>query len=150
MRIGDYVTVLRDGRKVAEAPVDDISVGWIVQNMVGSEKTYIKKERKIDYSEETVVFAAENLNLPKHGGGWLLEQVSFKLHRGEILGIYGLLGSGRTEIFECIMGLRPEHSGKFSLHQQPMTGGTVSEQLTKDCLSRKPATRWLDSDAKHW
>jgi erythritol transport system ATP-binding protein len=131
MRIGDYVTVLRDGRKVAEAPVDDISVGWIVQNMVGSEKTYIKKERKIDYSEETVVFAAENLNLPKHGGGWLLEQVSFKLHRGEILGIYGLLGSGRTEIFECIMGLRPEHSGKFSLHQQPMTVGTVSEQIDK-------------------
>lgn len=131
MRIGDHVTVLRDGRKVAEAEVKDISVGWIVQNMVGSEKSYTKRDRTIDMSEQNTVFAAKNLFLPKRGGGWLLKDVNFKLHKGEILGIYGLLGSGRTEIFECIMGLRPEHTGEFTLKNENMTIGTISDQIDK-------------------
>jgi len=131
MRIGDYVTVLRDGRKVAEAEVKDISVGWIVRNMVGSDKSYKKKTRQVDLSDENIVFQADNLFLPKRGGGWLLNNVNFNLHGGEILGIYGLLGSGRTEIFECIMGLRPEHSCEFTLNSKKMTVGSVSDQIGK-------------------
>lgn len=131
MRIGDYVTVLRDGRKVAEAKVKDIYVGWLVQNMVGSEKFYKKRTHAIDLSEQNVVFEAKELFLPKRGGGWLLDCVDFNLHRGEILGIYGLLGSGRTEIFECIMGLRPEHYGEFFLRSQKMEVGSVSDQIEK-------------------
>jgi erythritol transport system ATP-binding protein len=131
MRIGDYVTVLRDGRKVAEAEVKDISVGWIVQNMVGSEKSYKKKTRAVDFSDQNIVFQTKDLFLPKRGGGWLLNNVNFNLHRGEILGIYGLLGSGRTEIFECIMGLRPEHTGEFTLQTEKMVIGSISEQIDK-------------------
>jgi len=131
MRIGDYVTVLRDGRKVAQAKVKEISVGWLVQNMVGSEKSYKKTTRTVDLSEQNVVFEARDIFLPKRGGGWLLDSVGFNLHRGEILGIYGLLGSGRTEIFECIMGLRPEHFGNFFLHSQKMAVGSVSDQIEK-------------------
>ncbi len=131
MHIGDYVTVLRDGRKVAEAEVRDVSVGWLVQNMVGSEKSYKKKTRIVNFSEENTIFEAEELFLPKRGGGWLLNNVNFNLHRGEILGIYGLLGSGRTEIFECIMGLRPEHSCAFKLRSQKMEIGSVSDQISK-------------------
>ncbi|MEI8200895.1 MAG: sugar ABC transporter ATP-binding protein [Eubacteriales bacterium] len=131
MRIGDYVTVLRDGRKVAEAQVKDISVAWLVKNMVGSEKSYKKNTRIVDFSDENIVFKAKDLFLPKRGGGWLLNSVNFNLHRGEILGIYGLLGSGRTEIFECIMGLRPEHSCEFELHSKKMEVGSVSDQIDK-------------------
>lgn len=131
MRIGDCVTVLRDGRKVAEAEVKDISISWIVKNMVGSEKLYQKKSRTVDFSDQNIVFEAKELFLPKRGGGWLLNNVSFDLHNGEILGIYGLLGSGRTEIFECIMGLRPEHTGKFFLNGKKMTVDSVSEQIEK-------------------
>jgi len=131
MRIGDYVTVLRDGKKVAEDDVKNISVRWIVQNMVGSDKTYAKKENNIDYSKEEVVLKVENLCLPKRGGGWLLDHVNFELHKGEIVGIYGLLGAGRTEIFECIMGMRPEHTGKFYLHGKEMKTGTISQQIAK-------------------
>jgi erythritol transport system ATP-binding protein len=131
MNIGDYVTVLRDGKKVAEAEVRDVSIGWLVQNMVGSEKTYKKKTRIIDLSDENIIFNAKELFLPKRGGGWLLNNVNFNLHRGEILGIYGLLGSGRTEVFECIMGLRPEHSCAFELNSKKMEVGSVSDQINK-------------------
>ncbi len=131
MRIGDYVTVLRDGKKVAEDEVKNISVSWIVTNMVGSDKSYTQKEKNIDFSKEEVVLKVEDLCLPKRGGGWLLNHVSFELHKGEILGIYGLLGSGRTEIFECIMGLRPEHTGKIYLHGKEIKVGSISEQIQK-------------------
>lgn len=131
MHIGDYVTVLRDGRKVAEAEVRDVSVGWLVQNMVGSEKSYRKKTRTATFNDENIIFKANGLSLPKRGGGWLLNNVNIKLHRGEILGIYGLLGSGRTEVFECIMGLRPEHSCNFELRSRKMEIGSVSDQIGK-------------------
>nr|WP_319489181.1 sugar ABC transporter ATP-binding protein [uncultured Caproiciproducens sp.] len=131
MRIGDYVTILRDGKKVAEDDVKNISVGWIVQNMIGSDKTYTKKQNNTDFSKEETVLKVEDLCLPKRGGGWLLNHVSFALHKGEILGIYGLLGAGRTEIFECIMGMRPEHTGKFYLHGKEMKIGNISEQIAK-------------------
>ncbi len=131
MRIGDYVTVLRDGKLVAEDKVKNVSVSWIVQNMVGSDKSYIKKDKGIDFTKEETVLKVENLCLPKRGGGWLLNNVGFELHKGEILGIYGLLGAGRTEIFECIMGLRPEHTGKFYLYGEEMKIGNISQQIEK-------------------
>lgn len=131
MRIGDYVTILRDGKKVAEDEVKNISVGWIVENMIGSDKTYTKKVNNTDFAKEETVLKVEDLCLPKRGGGWLLNHVSFELHKGEILGIYGLLGAGRTEIFECIMGMRPEHTGKFYLHGEEMKIGNISEQIAK-------------------
>ncbi|MCP1111408.1 sugar ABC transporter ATP-binding protein [Ohessyouella blattaphilus] len=113
MRIGDNVTILRDGKYVARAEVKDIDVPWIVQQMVGEGKSYPKKDREIEWSKREKVLEVKNLTLPKSGGGYLLDNVNFNLKRGEILGIYGLMGAGRTEIFECIMGLRPEHTGEI-------------------------------------
>ena len=131
MQIGDYVTILRDGRKVAEDDVKNISVPWIVEKMVGSEKSYTKRVTDVDFSKNEVVLKVEDLCLPKRGGGWLLNHVNFELHKGEILGIYGLLGAGRTEVFECIMGMRPEHTGKFWLFGKEMKIGSISQQIAK-------------------
>lgn len=131
MRIGDNVTILRDGKFVAKAEVKDIDVPWIVQQMVGEGKSYPKKERRIDWSKREKVLEVQDLCLPKKGGGYLLNHVNFNLKKGEILGIYGLMGAGRTEIFECIMGLRPEHTGKIYLEGQLMKIRGVSEQIQK-------------------
>ena len=57
--------------------------------------------------------------------------MSFELKKGEILGIYGLMGAGRTEVFECIMGLHPEHTGEVVLEGQPMKIRSVSEQIAR-------------------
>lgn len=129
MEIGDHVTILRDGKYVDDAPVKDIDVPWIVQKMTGSNKSYPKKERDIDWDKQEKVLEVKDLCLPKRGGGWLLDHVSFDLKKGEILGIYGLMGAGRTEIFECLMGLRPEHTGEVYLNGEKLEIKNISKQI---------------------
>jgi erythritol transport system ATP-binding protein len=73
----------------------------------------------------------KGLTLPKSGGGYLLKDVSFDLKKGEILGIYGLMGAGRTEIFECIMGLHPECTGDIYLEGEKMEIKSVAGQIKK-------------------
>ena len=126
MEIGDHVTILRDGRYVADADVRDIDVPWIVKQMTGEGKSYPKKDRNIDWERQETVLEVRDLTLPKSGGGYLLH-----LKRGEILGIYGLMGAGRTEVFECIMGLRPEHTGDILLEGKKMEIHSISEQIER-------------------
>jgi erythritol transport system ATP-binding protein len=131
MKIGDHVTIFRDGKFVADADVKNIDVPWIVHQMVGEGKSYPKKERNIDWKKRETVFQVKDLSLRKSGGGFLLKNVSFDLKKGEILGIYGLMGAGRTEIFECIMGLRPEHTGTFVLDDKVLNVKNISEQIDR-------------------
>ncbi|MBE5911262.1 sugar ABC transporter ATP-binding protein [Pseudobutyrivibrio sp.] len=131
MEIGDHVTILRDGKYVADADVKDIELPWIVKNMVGSEKSYHRISRDIDLDSQPEILRIENLCLPKKGGGWLLNNVSFNLREGEILGIYGLLGAGRTEVFECIMGMHPEHTGKMYLRGEEFSPKNIAEQIDR-------------------
>lgn len=131
MNIGDHVTVLRDGKYVDDADVCDIDIPWIVRRMVGEDKGYTKRERNIDWSQQETVLQVENITLPKSGGGYLVDHVSFELKRGEILGVYGLLGSGRTELFECIMGLHPEHTGSVRLNGEELHIQSVADQIEK-------------------
>ena len=131
MQIGDHVTILRDGKYVADADVKDIDVPWIVKQMTVEGKSYPKKDREIDWSKQEKVLEIKNLSLPKSGGGYLLKDVSFELKKGEILGIYGLMGAGRTEVFECIMGLRPEHTGDIFLEGEKMDIKSISGQIEK-------------------
>lgn len=131
MRIGDHVTIFRDGKFVGDADVKDIDIPWIVHQMVGEGKSYPKKERNIDWKNRDSVLQVKDLTLPKSGGGYLLDKVSFDLKRGEILGIYGLMGAGRTEVFECIMGMRPEHSGTVILEDKVLNVNNISEQIKR-------------------
>lgn len=131
MRIGDHVTILRDGKYVADADVSNIDVPWIVQQMTGGEKAYPKKDRDINWEKTEKVLEVKDLCLPKAGGGWLLNHVDFELKKGEILGIYGLMGAGRSEVFECIMGLRPEHTGDVILEGKKMNIKSISGQIDK-------------------
>lgn len=131
MQIGDHVTILRDGKYVADEEVKKISVPWIVKRMVGEEKGYAHRQRGVDWSAAPEALAVRDLTLPKSGGGYLLDHVSFGVKRGEILGIYGLLGAGRTELFECIMGLRPEHTGQVLLNGEEIKVGSVADQIAR-------------------
>ncbi len=129
MEIGDHVTILRDGKYVADADIKDIKLEWIVENMVGKNTQYHRFERSIDIDKAEKVLEVNNLYLPKTGGGWLLDDVSMYLKKGEVLGIYGLLGAGRSELFECLMGMRPEHSGEIIYKGRKMKVGTIADQL---------------------
>lgn len=120
MQIGDYITVLRDGRKVAEAPMKEVDLPWIIERMVGRDTA--ASYRPPQHPVERELMRVEGITLPKYGGGYLLDNVSFSLYEGEVLGIYGLMGAGRTELFECLMGLHPTARGEVWLDGKQLSG----------------------------
>ena len=87
----------------------DISVSRIVEKMVGHSNLTIEKTPYSGEKEE--LMQVQDYCLPKLGGGWTVDHVSFTLHKGEVLGIYGLMGAGRTELVESLMGLHSESTG---------------------------------------
>ncbi len=116
-RIADRVTVLRDGRHVLEAPARDLSVDAMAEAMVGRELSDLFPTRASP--GEDIVLQVEGLTVPG-----LTEDASFTLRRGEVLGFAGLVGAGRTELMEAIVGLRPA-SGRVTVKGQPLPPGSV-------------------------
>jgi erythritol transport system ATP-binding protein len=127
LQIGDYVTVLRDGKKVAEEKAENVNVSWIIEKMVGRNPTsmFSRKER----SWGDVLLKVENITLPRKGGGFVLDHISFELHQGEILGIYGLMGAGRSDLLDCLAGSREYTAGTILLNGEPVTSRTVAERI---------------------
>jgi erythritol transport system ATP-binding protein len=76
-----------------------------------------------------VLLKVEGLTLPRLGGGYVLDHVSFELREGEILGFYGLMGAGRSELVDCLAGARLQTSGKIWLKGAAVTSTTVSERI---------------------
>ncbi len=127
MQIGDYITVLRDGRLRAERPVPAIDLSWIIEEMVGKNPASLFAAHQQALGEE--LLRVEKMTLARVGGGYTVDHVSFALRRGEILGIYGLMGAGRSELLECLAGLRPEASGRVWLEGQEIKAKDVKERI---------------------
>lgn len=129
MQIGDHVTILRDGKYVADEDVNKIDVPWIVHQMTGGAKSYPKRDRHVDWNKVETVLEVKDLCLPKAGGGYLVDRVNFELKKGEVLGIYGLMGAGRSEVFECLMGMHPEHTGEVYMEGKALKIKSISKQI---------------------
>ncbi|THB73063.1 MAG: sugar ABC transporter ATP-binding protein [Desulfobulbaceae bacterium] len=127
VQIGDYITVLRDGDLIEESPMDEVDVSWIISHMVGETN-----ERRIDHSNTSTgeeILSVENLRLGHVNGGFTIDHLSFNLQKGEILGIYGLMGAGRSELFECLMGLQKDIAGNVLIEGKNITHGTVQDHI---------------------
>ncbi len=109
--IGDRVTVLRDGRYVGTHKLSDISKDELIQMMVGRQLTQQYPKRSASMGEE--VLRVENLTVKGR-----LNNISFSLRKGEVLGIAGLLGSGRTELARAIFGLERIASGSIHVKKK--------------------------------
>jgi ribose transport system ATP-binding protein len=105
-RICDRVTVMRDGQYIATTAIKDITTEQIISQMVGRE-IFESHHPHEDTSGNEVLLQVKNLNR-----GRFVQDVSFELHRGEILGFAGLLGAGRTETMRLIFGADPMDSGE--------------------------------------
>ena len=103
--IADRVTVLRDGRKVAELAARDASIDQMIQHMVGAAVGRLEGRRS-SMEGRKVVLKVDGLSRDGE-----FRDVSFELHQGEILGIAGLVGAGRTELVKCIFGETQPQSG---------------------------------------
>lgn len=102
--ICDRILVLRDGDQISVNDIDEVDEQDMARKMVGRELSQVFPDKSVPQDEE--VLRVENLSDLK-----LLENISFSLKKGELLGFSGLIGAGRTELAECIMGVRPRSSG---------------------------------------
>lgn len=113
MEIGTYITILRDGKFQCEAAVQNISVPWIVRQMLGSDPIVDFLPENREYGVK--VLEAEGITHVNELEVSVVDNVSFDVREGEIVGIYGLMGAGRTELFECLVG-KSTYSGRLSLN----------------------------------
>jgi len=123
-RISDYVTVLRDGNYIGTEHVDDLDMDKIINMMVGRDLTH--RFPPNDNVPGDVKLSVKNLTTihnPK------VHDVSFNLHSGEILGIYGLVGAGRTELVESLFGLRHVETGEIVLDGKKLDNSTPHKAM---------------------
>lgn len=113
-RISDRITVLRDGVVVSQGSTANYSEDQMAEAMVGRDVSSLYPVRQAAIADE-VVLSVQGLTVPG-----FVNDISFDLHKGEILGISGLIGSGRTEAMEGLVGLRSHH-GKVQINGTEVT-----------------------------
>ena len=122
-RLCDTVTVLRDGRHVATEKISDTNNERLIHQMVGRElQQYTSQHLQRTPGEESL--RVENLSSPGR-----FSNVSFTLRAGEILGLAGLVGAGRSEVAQAIFGIDPAATGRVFVRGQEMPLGSVTGAL---------------------
>ena len=133
--IADRVTVLRDGKTVGTKPMGEVDRPDVVRMMVGRDlsELYATKESEIG----SPLLQARNLSTPN-----LLKDISFELRQGEIVGLFGLLGAGRTDLARALFGVGPTPSGEVVLDGKPVTVRSPAD-ATRAGLAYVPEDRKL-------
>ncbi len=122
-QIADRVTVLRDGRRILTAPISETSPEELVRAMVGRELKDYFPERE-SRARGAPILRVEGLTAPGR-----FSDITFTIHRGEIVGLAGLVGAGRTELVEALFGAREYTSGKIFIEDCPVTIRTPADAI---------------------
>ena len=121
-RIADDFVCLRDGEKVGEGPIASVTEPQLVRMMVGRPVDQVFPKRDVPIGD--VVLSVEGLsNATEYA------DISFELRRGEILGIYGLVGAGRTEAMQGLFGITPTTRGRVSLEGKALAIGSPADAI---------------------
>ncbi len=120
--ICDRVTVLRDGRHVGTHSISEVKIDDIIRMMVGRE--VVEKFPRVSHTIGEEVLRVENLT--RHG---VLKDITFSVYKGEILGIAGMVGSGRTELLRAIYGLDPIDHGTISVRGEAVSIGSPLDAI---------------------
>ena len=127
IEISDSITVLRDGRTIGTVKTEEVSIPKIARMMVGdSLKEEEKKNTKINFNDKILEVKNLSRNLPV---GQNFQNVSFSLHRGEILGITGLMGAGKTELARILFGIDPFKKGQIFLNNHSIKPKSSADAL---------------------
>lgn len=146
LEISDHAYVLRDGELVAESEVSKIDLTWVVSNMLGHAiKENVKHESNSNLGKE--IIKIENINILEKGNAatklFAVENFSLNVRSGEIVSIFGLMGSGRTELMEALAGKDDIVSGKLFLDGQDITKLSIAQRI-KMGLGLVPEDRQKD------
>lgn len=115
IQIGDRFSVLRDGSLVGTGRRGEVNIAWLVERMLGSSLTSELRAGREISEDQPEVLQVSRLDLASERGSLLLDKVSFSVRRGEVVGFYGLMGAGRTELFETLIGLRRAIGGSIRM-----------------------------------
>ena len=126
-RISDTITVLRDGQWIGTKPAKELDNDMLIKMMVGRELNDIYPKDPVEIGD--VILEVKNLSRGKK-----VQDASFSLRKGEVLGIAGLVGAGRSELVETIFGLYPKTGGQIFLH-----GKEVHIKNSADAIKNKMA-----------
>ncbi len=129
IQIGDYITILRDGNLITEKPMEEVTLQWIVSSMVGGDasKIFHSGDRAIG----NTVLEVNNLFLQGNTEEPALNKISLSVKAGEVLGVYGLLGAGRSELLESIMGIHEYAEGEILLEGKPLGAPHIRSRIRK-------------------
>ena len=122
-QIADSVTVLRDGRYIGSKPVGEIEYDELITMLVGRKMDEMFAKHDNEIGEE--ILAVKHLTNSK------VKDCSFSLHKGEILGFYGLVGSGRTELMHSVFGIDRFESGEMLIGGEPVKIRSAKDAIDK-------------------
>jgi ribose transport system ATP-binding protein len=125
LRLCDAVVVLRDGQVVGAGPKEQLPIDRMVSLMVGREIAQFFPPRQSKPAGE-VALSVRGVSQPG-----IARNISFDLHRGEVLGVSGLMGSGRSELARILFGLDQCASGEVRLNGEPLTGLSPRERIRR-------------------
>ncbi len=138
IRIGDYISILRDGKLITTTKNENISVDWIVKKMLGDVERKAHKPRQI--TKNNPVLSVRNLTMYDELGKLRVKDISMDLYKGELVGIYGLMGAGRSELFEAIFGVAENTQGQIIFSQKQVQKRPLAYRL-KAGMSLVPEDR---------
>lgn len=125
-QICDRATIMRDGEYIQTMNIQETTEEDLIHAMVGRSVSAVASRLKPSQAKEEVVLEVKGL-----GDGSKYKDVSFQLHKGEILGFYGLVGAGRTEVMRAIIGADRQLHGTITLKGKQVTGGWSSTKALK-------------------
>ncbi len=123
-KVSDRVTVLRDGKKISTCDISEVTKEQLVEMMVGQKVTDFYKQHA--YQDKGKILEVSNLT--RYG---FIHEVSFQLSKGEILGVVGLAGAGRTELGRCLAGADKVDYGEIILEGEKIKLGSMNKMLSK-------------------
>jgi ribose transport system ATP-binding protein len=129
-KIADRFIVLRDGRSIESGEMQDIDQDILIRKMVGREINIVRKQTSGADREQVLRVEALSMKDKVKPRQNFLKNISFNLGKGEILGIFGLMGAGRTELLEAIFGLHPKiTSGSIAVNKQRINFKSPAEAI---------------------
>lgn len=129
MKVSDRITILRKGETIETINKYETSPEKLAELMVGKQVNLSIKRSKVDMGEE--IIKVNNLTVKNEEAIEVIKGVTFNIHRGEILGIAGIAGSGQKEICEAITGIQPIEQGEIIFQGENIVGKTPREIIKK-------------------
>ena len=126
-QIADDITIIRDGKSITSGPVKNFTEDTIITHMVGRSIDNVYP--KVQFPIGDIAFEAKNLSAKD-----MFQDVSFNVRKGEIVGMAGLVGAGRSEVCRAIFGLDPLDSGEITLCGKPYTPKSVTHAIKNKIL----------------